>query len=61
MHESKSLDRKIKQQEDDYAKSNRFNLFKIVKELELKLKKILNLVLDKNGNKQANINKVLKI
>ena len=60
-HKSKLLECKIKKLEDDYVKMNSFNLFKTVRELENKAKKFLNIVLDKDGNKQASINKVLKI
>lgn len=50
----------MKQLEDDYVKKNSFNLFKTVRQLEGKAKKSLNIVLNKDGNKQASINKVLK-
>ena len=34
VHKSKLLDQKIKQMEDDYTRSNSFNLFKTARELE---------------------------
>ena len=61
VHKSKLLNQKNKQLEDDYAEKKCFDLFKMVRELDRKPKKSLNMVIDKNGNKQANINKALKI
>ena len=55
------LEQKIKQLEDDYVKNNSLNLFKTIRELEVKPEKSVNIVLDKDRNKEANISELPKI
>lgn len=60
VHKPKCLDQKIKQLQDDYVEKSNFNLSNMIRELDRKPKISLNMVIEKNGNKQVNINKVLK-
>lgn len=60
VHKPKCLDQKIKQLQDDYVEKRSFNLSNMIRELDIKPKISLNMVIEKNGSKQANINKVLK-
>ena len=46
--------------EQDFHKNNSYNLFKTVKDLEGAPKKTIHTIIDKQGKKQTNINKVLK-
>ena len=55
------LEQKIKQLEDDYVKNNSLNLFKTIRELEVKPEKSVNIVLDKDRNKEAKISELPKI
>ena len=46
--------------EQDFHQNNSYNLFKTVKDLEGAPKKTIHTIIDKQGKKQTNINKVLK-
>ena len=58
--EIQKLESKITQMKNDFQNNNSYNIFKSVKELEGKPKKPIIIINDKQGNKQTNINKVLK-
>ena len=54
------MEKRIEQLEVDFKQNNSHNLFKAVKEMEGKPRKVLNAVKDKDGKKHTNARKVLK-